>query len=512
MPHKLISLTIVALLFACGEHKSKKRPADPVAPNTTNTQTPPGLPNLSNKQFTAVRANFKGSYIGVVDGQLYNFDAAQNPGEPLQFVFANVKDASETMLAALERRPQRIDVVNEDYVLLQRPHYQYYSKSNYQQVNLAQDCYLINIKNGAMWKFDEFFPVLNTLQVVQSGSSKKLLFVGRKKAAEGSNSWMSLDLKKDYNYDASAESGYSMSMPASSPKVLVSIDFSDSQQVTLRPISSGLDNIASYLTDANGNVLAQTEYTTASTQPRVLAILQNEQTPVEVTINNANMSQNSYDNRIVLDSKDNFWRFSRQSNSTVSGYTIKAERLILARDLDNRPALMPLATVTQTISNYSFRFDGLTWNGTYKDSELFSFTGLLAVTDPAATRLQLINDAALASGFLKQTMAAVDTTNGKVLSYLEAYSNGSPLMMVYDVADAAAGKASIIAPESKSIYGALKSLTARKDGGFDLETLDGPQANLYIYDSVAAQAALVESIRLETDNRVRVLVPVTAIP
>jgi hypothetical protein len=510
MSQKLISLTIVALLFACGEHKSKNNPADPITTDTTLTPTAPGLPDLGNKQYSAVRANFKGSYIGVVDGQLYNFDAAQNAGEPLQFVFANVKDASETILTTLERRPQRIDVVNEDYVLLQRPQYEYYSRTTNQQMKFAQDCFLINIKNGSMWKFDEFFPVLNTLQVVENGASKKLLFIGRKQS-DANSGWMSLDLKKDYNYNEGADGGYSRSMPASSPKVLVSIDFSDSKQVTLRPISSGLDNIASYLTDANGNVLAQTEYTTSPTQPRVLAILQNEQAPVEVTMNNASITDNSYDNRIVVDSKDNFWRFSRQSIPTASGYTIKAERLVLARDLDNRPALLPLASVTQDINNYSFRFEGQAWNGTYKGNELFSFTGLLAVTDNAASKLQLINDSALTMGSFRQTMAAVDATHGKVLSYLEAHSNGSPYMMVYDLADLAAAKATSFTPESKSLYGAVKSVTARKAGGFDIETLDGPQANLYTFDSVSSQASLVQSSRLETDNRVRILVPVTAI-
>ncbi|HYX38561.1 MAG TPA: hypothetical protein VE954_36120 [Oligoflexus sp.] len=190
MTNKFISLSVAALLLACGEHKSKHSP-DPVAPSA-NPTSPQTLPNLGNKQYTAVRAQFKGSYIGVVDGQLYNFDSQQNAGEPLQFVFANAADASDTLMAVLERRPQRIDVINEDFVLLQRPDYRY------GQVKFAQDCYLINIKTGSMWKFDEFFPEINTFQTVESGASKKLLFVGRKKGS-GNGSSYPLELKKDYN-------------------------------------------------------------------------------------------------------------------------------------------------------------------------------------------------------------------------------------------------------------------------------------------------------------------------
>jgi hypothetical protein len=502
--NKIISLSVVALLFACGEHKSKKSPQTGSRPTI-----PQNSPQGQQTQYAMVQANFKGSYIGVIDGQLYNFDAAQNPGEPLQFVFSNVKDATETLLATQERRPQRIDVINDDYILLQRPHYQTYNGST--TVEFQQDCYLINIKTGSMWKFDEFFPEVNTLQVVENGASKKILFIGRKHDDGTYNGWSILDFEKDYNYKVGKEGGYSRSLPGNSPRVIVSIDFSDSKQVTLRPISSGVDQVHTYLADAQGNVLAQT-YSTATTQQRVLAILQNEQSPVEVTINNVNISEYSYEGRVMLDSKRNFWRFSRQSNPMASGYLVKAERLILARDLDNRPALMPLATAAQAISNYNFRFDGGVWNGRYKDNEIFTFTGLLALTDAAASKLVLLNDPDLATGNLKQTMAAVDTVNGKVLSYMEAYSNGSPMMAVYDLADTEAPKTTAIAPESRSIYGALRSLKARSDGGFDLETLDGPSANSYTFDAVKNEAALVKSIQFETDNRVRVLVPVTAIP
>ncbi|HYX38560.1 MAG TPA: hypothetical protein VE954_36115 [Oligoflexus sp.] len=299
-----------------------------------------------------------------------------------------------------------------------------------------------------------------------------------------------------------------MSRPADSRKVLVSIDFSDIQQVTLRPISSGLDDIATYLADPQGNVIAETA-TNSNTQPRVLAILQNENSPVEVTLQNAVISDYSYENRVVADSKRNLWRFSRQYLGT--GYTVKAERLILARDLEGRPTLMPLATLTQTVPGLNFRFDSKTWNANYQGKELFAFTGLLAVTDAAAGSMQLLQDTTLQTGNMRQTLAALDSVNGKVLSYLETYSNGNPAMVVYDVADAA-GKASVVAPDSKAIYGAMRSLKGLTAGGFELETLDGPNFNIYTYDAVNSQGALTKTIRMDTDNRVRILVPVTSIP
>jgi hypothetical protein len=504
MSHKFISLSLIALLFACGEHKSGKPSPSPIIPDATPTSAQP-QPNLKGGQYAMVQAQFKGNYIGVVDGQLYNFDAAQNAGEPVQFKFANVSDASQTILATLDRRPQRIDVVNQDFVLLQRPQYQNYSSTS--PLLFEQDCFLINIKTGAIWKFDEFFPEFKTLQVVQNGASKKLLFIGRKKSSNQNNGWVSLDLKNDYNYDAAG--GYSNSLSVSSPRVIVSIDFSDSQQVTLRPLSSGVDQIDSYLADSQGNVLAQTA-STQNNPSRTLAILQNEQSPIEVTINNASITYGSYDNRVLLDSKRNFWRFSRESNPNASGVLVKAERLTLARDLNDRPALMPLATITQALSNYSFRFDGGAWAGVYQNNNIFAFTGLLAITDTEGRTMTLLNDPKLLTGSATLAMTAVDNVNGKVLSYIGTYGSGATSMMVYDIADSAALKATVFSSEAQGIYGSVRTLTAAPTGGFNLETLDGPNVNQYHFDGIN-KAILTKSIRLETDNRVRVLVPVTSI-
>jgi len=518
MSHKFIALSLVGLLFACGDHSSKNPAQNPALPTQgPGTETPvksPAKP-VDLKLYSAIQANFQGKFIGVSDGQLYNFDEEQKPTTAVQFTFANNQDASQTILSELPRRPQRIDIVNDDYVLLQRPEYHYQSGApEYKTVEFAQDCYLINVKSGLIWKFDEYFPLVSSLQTVESGASKKLLFIGLKKIpeGEGAQGWLSIDLKKDYNYDTTKENGYSHSYPYSSKKTIISVDFSDTQQVTLRPISSGVEDIEQFIADPQGNVLAQTGWNSR----RTLAIMQNDQTPTEVTINNAGFSNDStYESRVVRDSKKNFWRFSRAYSATSNNYQVKAERLALMRDLDNRPALMPITTLSQSTVGYpSYRFDTNVWSSSYKSHELFAMAGILMIVNPDLTDLQLVTtDVPSLANHMQHHTSGIDVVNGKVLSYLKPFSGGAgyPSFLEYDLSDLSAPSVKNFTPDSKSVFGDILNITGQKTGGIALETLDGPTKNLYQYDGLSGAFTLEKSVRAETDNRVRILVPVTAI-
>ncbi|MFW7379012.1 MAG: hypothetical protein ACOH5I_09425 [Oligoflexus sp.] len=504
----LSTLALSCSLAACDRKDNKPYRHTPVAKQSNNQQLTDKAvleSELDLNEYSLIGSRFTGTYLTIHDSQIYNVDEQEELMEPLQMVYQKNGSAEEIVVVSLPKRPQHLSAINEDYLLLSRPSYDYYDSATYTTKSFPADGFLINSKTGSSWKIEDFMPLPGSVQAVSDGFHKKLVFIGRR---SNSDYQPCADDKDKELYNWISDESFCSSSLSGENDVVVSIDYTDLSQVTLTPLTTAIqnENILKFFFDQNGNILLKTEFRQSlgdnsyTYTDRIYAIVQNGQSPL---INIApTLSDDQWrSSRLHQDALGRIWYVKHnytdyknvielyQLSITIrQGRAVVDEQLVGSASLENTPY---------------FRGDVYSQ---FIHGNLHIIVGDTVIQLNGATQeVKAYSDGEYEQYVIK-TIA--HETSGQLLNWYRLTNSQFHQFKVFHTASMEE-----LNIDSSMLYGEVLVESIHEDelGVVHFTMVEADKVRHYSYHADILQIKLIKTERRDVDNRIRILVEVKPI-